>query len=325
MLAESEFKPAWWLPDPHSQTLWPHLFKPRREPPLREERLTLPDGDFVDLCWTKNNDGPVIALFHGLEGCIRSHYASRMMAAVEARHWRGVFMHFRGCSGELNRLDRSYHSGETGDIGFLLDTLRDRYPDAPLFAIGYSLGGNALLKYLGERGEDTPLDAAVTVSVPFLLANGARRLNTGVSRLYQRHLMRSLHGKVLRKFHGRRPGFTPEEVGRLNSFYQFDDYFTAPLHGFAGADDYYERCSSRQYLKAIRRPVLILHTRDDPFMTPEAIPEERELSSAVQLELSDRGGHVGFVAGAVPGRPVYWLERRIPRFLSEQLQVICHG
>lgn len=317
MPVDSQFKPAWWLPDAHSQTLWPYLAKPRRLPRLREERLELPDGDFVDLCLTENGAGPIIALFHGLEGCVRSHYAARMLAAIRDRGWHGVFMHFRGCSGEINRLDRGYHSGETGDIGFLLDTLAARYPNTPLFAIGYSLGGNALLKYLGERGDNTPLTAAAAVSVPFLLAAGAERLNTGFSRLYQRRLIHSLQKKMIRKFSSRRQGFTQEEVSRLNCFRDFDEYVTAPLHGFAGADDYYARSSSRQYLRDIRIPTLIVHARDDPFMTPDAIPADDELSSAVRLELSARGGHVGFVAGAIPGKAVYWLEQRIPEFLEK--------
>ncbi len=319
MLVESQYIPAWWLPDAHSQTLWPYFMRPRREPHLQRERLELPDGDFVDLCWTQNHDGPLVAVFHGLEGSIRSPYAARMMAALESRGWTGVFMHFRGCSGEPNRLDRSYHSGETGDIAFLLETLRKRRPKAPLFAIGYSLGGNALLKYLGERGNSSRLDAAAAVSVPFLLAEGAARLDLGFSRVYQRYLLRSLQHKVMRKFTGRKPGFAREQVTRLSNFRRFDDHVTAPLHGFDGADDYYERCSSRGYLKDIHTPTLIIHSRDDPFMTPAAIPAENELSDNVRLELSDRGGHVGFVSGRVPGRPAYWLEKRIPAFLSEQL------
>ncbi|MEX2523617.1 MAG: hydrolase [Gammaproteobacteria bacterium] len=320
MLVESKFRAAWWLPGPHSQTLWPFLFKPRRLPRLRRERLELPDGDFVDLCLTEHDGGPVIALFHGLEGCVQSHYAARMLSAIHDRGWHGIFMHFRGCSGEVNRLDRSYHSGETGDIAFLLDTLAARNPDSPLFAIGYSLGGNALLKYLGERGNDTPLTAAAAVSVPFLLADGADRLNRGLSRLYQYRLIHSLQKKVLRKFNGRRQEYSVGEVARLNCFRDFDEHVTAPLHGFTGADDYYQRSSSRQYLRDIRIPTLILHARDDPFMTPDAIPGDDELPASVRLELSRRGGHVGFVSGTVPGRPVYWLEQRIPAFLSEQIQ-----
>lgn len=321
MLIASEFKPAWWLPGAHAQTLWPYLF--RHDPgELVRERLELPDGDFVDLRLTQGRDAgpadaPLVAVFHGLEGSMSSPYAARIMAAVRRRGWRGVFMYFRGCSGVINRKPRSYHSGHTGDIAYLLDMLRRQYPRAPLFAVGYSLGGNALLKYLGERGEDTPLNAAAAVSVPFLLADGAVRMSRGISRIYQHHLIRLLQRKVMRKVEAGMLDFEAAQITRLKTFYQFDDRVTAPLHGFAGADDYYRQCSSRPYLKAIRVPALVVHAHDDPFMTPAAVPTEAELSDTVRLELSARGGHVGFVAGALPGRPVYWLDSRLPAYFEE--------
>ena len=313
----SSFKPAWWLPGPHLQTLWPYCIRRHSDLPLRRERLELPDGDFVDLCWAGEPAGssPVVALFHGLEGSIDSPYARPMLKQIRDAGWCGVFMHFRGCSGEPNRLARSYHSGDTGDIRFLLATLSRRFPAAPLAAIGYSLGGNALLKYLGEAGEAAPLRCAVAISVPFLLANGARRLNRGLSRIYQRHLLGLLQLKVLAKFKTRPAPVDVTNVTGMNTFYRFDDSITAPLHGFNSADDYYSRCSSRRFLGAVRVPTLILHSRDDPFMTPEAIPEPGELSKHVTLELSAGGGHVGFIAGRVPGRAVYWLEQRVPEFI----------
>jgi len=317
---ESEFRPAWWLPGAHLQTLWPYLFRYDTSW-LRRERLELPDGDFVDLCLTEpaeehNGAAPVIAVFHGLEGDIDSPYAARLMAAIRRRGWHGVFMHFRGCSGELNRKTRSYHSGHTDDIAFLLQLLRERHPGSSLFAVGYSLGGNALLKYLGERGGETPLDAAAAVSVPFQLADGAVRMSRGLSRIYQRHLMRYLHAKIMRKVAAGMLDYRSEEIRRLKTFYQFDDRVTAPLHGFAGADDYYHRCSSRRYLKAIRKPTLIVHARNDPFMTPAAVPADEELSGSVHLELSTGGGHVGFISGGLPWRPEYWLERRLLAYFS---------
>jgi predicted alpha/beta-fold hydrolase len=315
MIEKSDFTPAWWLPGAHAQTLWPYLFGNRAVPALTPERLELPDGDFVDLCWTQQDDidiaAPVVAVFHGLEGSIRSPYAARIMAAVHKQHWRGVFMHFRGCSGEPNRGRGSYHSGHTVDIDCLLEILRQRFPRSRLFAVGYSLGGNALLKYLGERGRAAPLQAAAAVSVPFSLADGAVRLNRGLSRIYQGYLIRLLQRKVLRKVRLGRLDFEAAEVARLKTFYRFDDAVTAPLHGFAGADDYYARCSSRQYLRDIHTPTLILHARDDPFMTPASIPATEELSDRVSLELSDKGGHVGFISGGLPWRPDYWLERRL--------------
>jgi predicted alpha/beta-fold hydrolase len=315
MIEKSDFTPAWWLRGTHAQTLWPYLFGNRAVPALTPERLSLPDGDFVDLCWTPEDDvdaaAPVVAVFHGLEGSIRSPYAARIMAAVHKQSWCGVFMHFRGCSGEPNRGRGSYHSGHTVDIAYLLDALRLRFPRSRLFAVGYSLGGNALLKYLGEQGPAAPLHAAAAVSVPFSLADGALRLNRGLSRIYQHHLIRLLQHKVLRKVGLGRLDYAPNEVARLKTFYHFDDVVTAPLHGFAGADDYYAQCSSRQYLRDICIPTLILHARDDPFMTPASIPGEGELSDQVRLELSDRGGHVGFISGGLPWRPDYWLERRL--------------
>ena len=322
-IVASRFNPAWWLPGGNLQTLWPYFFRRPVKIDLITERLELADGDFVDLCLTTTTRGPIVAVFHGLEGCIDSHYAKPILAAVEQSGWRGVFMHFRGCSGEYNRLARSYHSGDTGDIGFLIDHLRERFPGAPIAAIGYSLGGNALLKYLGETDRQGQIHAAVAVSVPYLLDEGAKKLNSGFSRVYQRHLLGCLQRKIAGKFASKNfPGDCPIDVSnalQLNDFFQFDDKVTAPLHGFAGADDYYSRSSSRQYLKSINAPTLLIHARDDPFMTETVIPLEMELSGFVQLELAETGGHLGFVSGELPWHPVYWLEQRITEFLRTYL------
>ncbi len=315
----SRFNPAWWLPAPHSQTLWPYLFRYPEKLSLSPERLELPDGDFIDLCQTEGKSGPIVLIFHGLEGCVRSPYATGMLAAVHEMGWRAVFMHFRGCSGEHNRLPRSYHSGDTGDISFLIHTMRQRYPDTPLAAIGYSLGGNALLKYLGESGEQKYLNAAAAVSVPFLLANGAETLEKGFSRLYQWHLLQRLKKKLLDKFKSMPSPVSLENISRLNTFKLFDDQITAPLHGFKDVDDYYEQSSCRQYLKNIRVPTLICHALDDPFMTAAAVPDDKEISDYVTLEISAKGGHVGFVSGNFPWSPFYWLERRIPQFFREKI------
>ena len=319
MVVRSQFRPPWWLVNPHLQTLWPYPF---RHPPflsLKEERLELPDGDFVDLCWTPNLSGPIVAVFHGLEGSINSPYAAAIMAAIHTRGWRGVFMHFRGCSGMPNRLERAYHSGQTDDIEYLIHTLRQRHPDAALGIIGYSLGGNAMLKYLGTSGSQPAVTAAVAVSVPYLLHDSARRLSHGLSRLYQHNLLRSLKDKVRRKFSGKETTFDVSRLDQLNTFYQFDDVVTAPLHGFAGVDDYYNQSSSRQYLGGIRVPALLIHAEDDPFMTPASIPGENELPENVMLELSASGGHVGFIGGQVPWQPEYWLEQRIINYLDHYL------
>ena len=315
-IVSSKYRPAWWLPDPHSQTLWPYLFHRCADIPLKPERLELADGDFVDLCWTSNTSGPLVAVFHGLEGNIRSPYATSIMAHIHNKGWRGVFMHFRGCSGEINRLERSYHSGETGDIRYLLEILRQRFPETPIAAIGYSLGGNALLKYLGESADKTPVFASVAISVPYLLHNSADRLSKGLSRLYQWRLIQSLQKKVRNKFKLRKAPFSLDNLNTLNTFYKFDDKITSPLHGFSSADEYYSQSSCREYLARIQVPTLLVHARNDPFMTSSAIPNADELSESVILELSDKGGHAGFVSGIVPWNTQYWLEQRITEFLT---------
>lgn len=316
------FTPAWWLPGGHAQTLFAAL-RPRPRPARSTpERLELPDGDFVDLVWIGPERAPVVAVLHGLEGSVRSGYAAGLLAALAARGWRAVLMHFRGCSGAPNRLARSYHSGDTGDIAFLLAELARRHPQVPRAAVGFSLGGNALLKYLGELGEsatNAPLAAAAAVSVPFDLDDAARRLDRGLSRLYQYKLLRSLKRRTLARASLLAGRIDLHRVPALRSFRAFDDAVTAPLHGFRGADEYYARSSSGPWLDRIRVPTLVLHARDDPFMTEAALPAPAHLAPAVRLELSDRGGHVGFIAGGTPWRPVYWLEQRIPDFLAAHL------
>ncbi len=311
------FKPAWWCRGPHLQTLWPYLFRRTPHVELKRERLELPDGDFLDLDWTPNADGPVVLVLHGLEGSSNSKYARGLLKAVHDRGWRGAVMHFRGCSGEPNRLPRSYHSGETGDLAHVVDVLRRREPGTPLFVVGFSLGGNVLLKWLGGMGKQAPIKAAVAVSVPFQLAESARRLERGFSQIYQWGLMRSLRQSVAEKRKRMKLPLKIEDLSALRSFRDFDEHVTAPLHGFAGADDYYERSSSRQYLKGIQVPTLVIHARDDPFMTEAAIPQDGDLSSAIELELYDSGGHVGFIGGTGRLRPGYWLEARVMQYLEK--------
>ncbi len=313
----ADYYPAWWLPGPHAQTLWPVLCRRRPRLPLRRERLELPDGDFLDLDWLPSGRGPIVLILHGLEGSSASHYALGLLVAIARRGWRAVVMHFRGRGGQPNRLARSYCAADTADIGHVATWLRQSEPAAPLAAIGYSLGGNALLKWLGETGADNPLHAAAAVSVPFMLDTTARRLRQGFSRLYQAHLLRALKKSYRDKFRHRPDAPVPlDELGTLRDFYAFDDRITAPLHGYAGVHDYYARASCRPYLRRVRVPTLILHALDDPFMRRDAVPDASELSSWVRLELSTQGGHVGFVAGRWPWRAEYWLEQRIPEFLA---------
>ncbi len=321
MITQSQFRPAFGLASPHLQTVLPLLLKNRSNKNYFQQTLELDDGDFLDCSWTNEpvNEKPIVVVFHGLEGSVDSHYASGIMQALHEQGWQAVLMHFRGCSGRPNRLPRSYHSGETGDARFMIDALKRKYPDTPLAAVGYSLGGNMLLKLQAEYASASPLKAVVSVCAPVQLDLCAQRLNQGFSRFYQRYLVGLLKQKMLDKAvrfdFEQLIGLNKTGIRQLKTFWQFDDLATAPLHGFAGVDDYYARSSARQYLKEIKKPALMIHALDDPFMLPDIVPDESDLSESVELELSQYGGHVGFVAGSVR-KPVFWLQKRIPEYLS---------
>lgn len=319
-----KFKPAWWLRNSHLQTLWPAMLRSTaKNLPIVRERIELPDNDFIDLDWLgKDQTGPIVIILHGFEGSIESHYAKWMMQALASYDLRCVFMHFRGCSGEANRLPRGYHSGETTDVSLITKLLRKREPNTALGAVGYSLGGNVLLKWLGETGEYNPLKAAVAISVPFELHKASNRIQQGFSRVYQWYFLKCLRQRLLSKFQHVPPHVDPSVLATANTIYELDDKYTAPLHGFTNVDEYYSASSSRQYLRFIRVPTLILHAKDDPFMTEDTIPTTAELSDRVKLEVTEYGGHVGFVGGNYPWRPEYWLEKRAPIFLKEHLGTV---
>ncbi|MEJ2480852.1 MAG: hydrolase [Acidihalobacter sp.] len=316
----SAFRPAWWLPGPHLQTLWPYLIRPYRRLALRRERLELPDGDFLDLDWTTDGDtSGLVLVLHGLEGSSASPYVQRLLRRLRPLGMRAVVMHFRGCSGEPNRLARGYHAGDTADLSFVVDYLRQQQPQRPLAAIGYSLGANVLLKWLGETAQQNPLRCAAAVSVPFELEAAADKLESGISRLYQRSLLRSLRRSVARKYALRDMPIPRQLVEAAPSLRAFDDCFTAPLHGFRNAEDYYRRSSCRPWLPNIKRPTLIVHAADDPFLRRDAVPSAAELPPGVELQLTPQGGHVGFVAGCVPGRTEDWLGSHTANWLALNL------
>ncbi|MGB9428668.1 MAG: hydrolase [Gammaproteobacteria bacterium] len=317
-IVESEFRPSWLLRNRHAQTIFPNIIYPGPRPSLRRERLELPDGDFIDVDWTTAATGPIVIVLHGLEGSIKSHYAARMMRRLDMLGFRGVLPHFRGCSGEPNRLSINYHSGFTQDLEYFSGLLKQREPATPLAAVGYSLGGNVLLKWLGESPNSARLVTAVAVSVPFDLADASNTVEHGMSRIYKWNLLGSMRRSTRRKFKRVPPPFPLPDIHALRSFRSFDNALTAPLHGFQDADDYYRTCSSRCYLKNITVPTLIIHSSDDPLMTPAAVPRADELAPAVTLELSHKGGHVGFVNGSLL-RPNMWLGNRIGRHLCQYL------
>ncbi len=316
MITDSSFRPPWWCHGRHLQTLYPSLLRRRVIPPLQRQRLELPDGDFLDIDWTALPGTRRVLVLHGLEGSMESHYSGALLKCLAERGYRAGLLYFRGCSGIPNRLPRGYHSGETGDLDFVVRQLLEAQPGIPLAVVGFSLGGNVLLKWLGEQGADAALDAAIAISVPFDLDSAARQLQSGLSRIYRNHLLAKLRQSVIRKAATHPPPVTLQRLRALDSFRAFDNAITAPMHGFRDVDDYYRQSSSKPYLKHIRVPTLILQARDDPFLPVTALPGAHELSEHVTLELSEHGGHAGFVTGRNPCRPRYWLEQRIVAHLE---------
>lgn len=327
----SEFKPAWWLRNCHLQTILAKYLAPKRTLPLTAERFSLADGDELMLNWTVAPsqimaDQPIVMILHGLEGNFRSHYVRGLMHSLQQQGWAAVLMHFRGCHGETNKLARAYHSGDTVDFHAVLSALQQRFPNQPFAAVGFSLGGNVLMKYCGEQAEHNPLRAAVAVSAPLMLAASAERINQGFSRIYQRYLLGRLKRTIRQKI-AQLPHFpqsiSSHQLNRIRSIRQFDEMLTAPLHGFINAEDYYRQASAKPYLAAIRRPCLLIHAKDDPFLASNVIPTPAELSPWVRLLLSEQGGHVGFIGGGTPWQPHYWLDQVIPKFLTPYLTPDC--
>jgi hypothetical protein len=308
------------------QTIWGPLFRQDRLP-LRRERLATPDGDFVDLDWLDGSgldgDAPRLLVLHGLEGSSRSHYVSGLLRAGRAAGWHGVALNFRSCSGELNRLPRFYHSGETGDLAWAVQALVERRPGVPIGAVGVSLGGNVLLKWLGEVGEAAPaeLRGAVGISVPFDVAACARVLDRGLRRLvYAANFLRTMRAKVIAKARTH-PGFVDvAATRRARTFARYDRVVTAPLNGFLDEVDYWVRASSGPYLGRIRRPTLLLGAHDDPIVPGPTLPDPRRLPPNVRAEFTARGGHAGFLEGRWPWRAGSWAERRAIDFLTSLLQ-----
>ncbi|MSR36621.1 MAG: alpha/beta fold hydrolase [Gemmatimonadetes bacterium] len=318
------FRAPLWARNRHVQTLAGKFLRPAPDVPLRRERWATPDGDelLLDFCDEGLAEAPMVLLLHGLEGSARRPYALLSYRALRRRGLAAVGMNFRSCGGEANRLARSYHSGETGDPRWVLERLRERWPQRPLGAIGFSLGGNVLLKLLGDAGDSARalLGAAAAVSVPFDLSAGSDELERGpMVRAYSRHFLRSLVAKVVAKGALVAPHVEVDAVRAVRTMREFDHRATAPLHGFAGAAEYYAACSSAPVLEQIRVRTLVLHSRDDPFLPRAAVPEAALAANpALVPVVVDRGGHVGFVEGP-PWAPRFWAEEEAARFLAEEL------
>lgn len=342
-----------WLPGGHLQTIYAAALMPLPAVSYRRERWETPDGDFIDLDWVENQDqgsriedqatvgwvrrylerrnptqdqgsrgedrgeAPLVVLFHGLEGCSSSHYALALMHDIRSRGLHGVVVHFRGCSGEPNRLPRAYHSGDSAEVDWILRRLREARPGSPLFAAGVSLGGNALLKWLGETGASARegVNRAAAVSAPVDLMAAGNALDHGLNLVYVRHFLATMKGKALAKL-ARYPGLYDAACVRAAcTLREFDDVVTAPLHGFQNTDDYWTRASSKPLLGRIVVPTLMINARNDPFLPQHALPQPHEVSRHVALEFPATGGHAGFVSGRFPGH-LNWLPRRILEFFS---------
>ena len=339
-----DYRAPWWLPGGHLQTIFP-VARKAPLPAYRRERWDTPDGDFIELDWV-DPAGPASAapmriappqpavpqadpaplsvplfiplfiLFHGLEGSSRSHYARSLMQAAAARGWRGVVPHFRGCTGTPNRLPRAYHSGDSDEIDWILRRLQQVAGGAPVFAAGVSLGGNALLKWLGERGSAAQLvvHAAAAICAPLDLTLSGHALGEGFNRVYTRHFLATLRAKALAKCE-RHPGrFDAARIAGARSLAEFDDAYTAPAHGFAGVEDYWRRASARPWLGGIEVPTLVLNAANDPFVPARALPDVQSLPPAVHFDCPDEGGHVGFLGGAWPGNQDWLAERVLAHF-----------
>jgi len=328
MTDTSEFRAPWWLPGGHAQTVFTAMLAPRPAVAWRRERWETPDGDFIDLDWAEDRDWglgigdskslpPLVVLFHGLEGNSASQYARSVMRAVRDRGWRGVVVHFRGCSGEPNRLPRAYHSGDVEEADWILARLRTLAGAAPLFAVGISLGGNMLLKWLGETGAAAgrSLTAGAAVCAPVDLTAAGDALAVGFNRVYTANFLVTMKRKTLAK-RARYPDLVDwARMDLARTLREFDDAVTAPLHGFRDVNDYWTRASAKPVLGGIRVPALMLNALNDPFLPAAVLPAPADVSPALRLEYPTTGGHVGFVGGAPPGR-LDWLPARLLDFFT---------
>lgn len=310
-----QYAAPYWLLGGHLQTILPATFM--RKPPVlyRRERWGTPDGDFIDVDFVDGQpERPFLVLFHGLEGSSASHYARSLMAHIAALGWSGAVPHFRGCSGELNRAPRFYHSGDAQEVDWIVRRLAARHSGGKFFAAGVSLGGNALLRWLGESQHQAEfVDAACAVSAPLDLAAGGAALSRGMNMIYTRLFLQTLKPKCTQKLK-QHPGLFDRDVMlRARNLYEFDNVVTAPLHGYRNTEDYWDRASAKHVLPDITVPTLVLNAQNDPFLPGRYLP--RQASPRVTLDYPAHGGHVGFAIGGLPGRN-NWLPQRILHFLE---------
>ncbi len=313
------FAPSFGLRNKHIQTMYSSLFRKFSKIDFKKERFELRDGDFLEPYYllSKKKNAPFVILFHGLAGSYKSPYIQGMMQTLHTLGFNSVVMHFRGCATQENNLPRSYHSGDTQDAKEFIQHIEQRFQPPKLYAIGYSLGANMLLKLLAEYQNKSPFTKAVAVSAPMKLDLCANQMQKGFSKFYQHILLKELKSSLLKKYETfdmeSLLKLKKDEISKLKTFWEFDNSYTAPIHGFASAQEYYQKSSSFGYLKQIVTPTLLIHAQDDPFMTPEVIPSRDDISSYIELEVLHYGGHVGFISGSL-FKPEYWLEKRVVHY-----------
>ncbi|HBC70231.1 MAG TPA: alpha/beta hydrolase [Sutterella sp.] len=315
-----DYVPPRWAPDAHTQTVIPAKLSRKPKVAYRRELIDMPDGDFMTFDWATPEPAdpaaPTIVHFHGLEGSSDSHYALALMDACAKRGWRGVVAHFRGCGGLPNRLPRAYFAGDSADCEWAIQTVQKRFPAAPLFAVGVSLGGNQVAKFLGDRGESARyLTGAVSVGAPVDLVAGSVGMTSGINLMYTKMFLSTLIEKVKEKARQFPDVVSTKKLPNCRTLNDFDDMYTAPIHGFKDSIDYWTQCSAKRVLKNVRVPLLLLNSRNDPFLPAEALPTEGEVSEYVYLEQPDEGGHIGYPEGAFPGDLDY-LPRKILGFFD---------
>lgn len=324
-LNQSQFKPAWWLKNRHLQTIVPRFYSVPCDFTAWHNQFDLSDGDFVEVTWSQHPNKipkhqPIVLVLHGLEGSFDSFYAKRMMNKMFNNGWTAVLMHFRGCGNQTNRKAQTYHSGQTDDVAEFVEYLSQRYPNNPIYAVGFSLGGNVLTKYVGER-ENALLCGAVVISAPLDLSICANAIGKGFAKVYQKYLVDKLVRSTTRKIDYLQNAFpiaiSAREVQQIKTLIDFDDKITAPLNGFANGEDYYQQSSGKQFLAQCKTPTLVIHAKDDPFMTKAVVPNADQVSEYVTLAISEQGGHVGFLSGNNPLKPEFWTETKTTEFFHQ--------
>ena len=319
------YKAPWWLPSAHAQTIYPPLFAKRPTIQYPRERWDstphgIADGDFVDVDRLAGHaDKPLLVVFHGLEGNSQRIYALNLMHVAQQRGWRGMVPHFRGCSGEMNRLPRAYHSGDAAEIDWILRRAKSESPNAPVYVAAISLGGNATLKWLGEQGSNAIniVEAVAAISAPLDLTAAGNALEVGFSKIYAKNFLNTMKKNALAKL-AVHPGiFNADVVRAATTLREFDNEVTAPLHGYRDTDDYWLRASAKPGLSNICVPTLVLNARNDPFLPASALPAASEVSSLVTLDFPLDGGHVGFFSAPFPGNS-QWMPQRVFNFFDHQ-------